>query len=224
MLTRRQIMKNKGARAIAKHLAKRGWNLKFAQRRRDYYAHGLCEHDDTGANGTITVYLLAPDGGPVSLGSILFILAHEYRHFLHQKLGLFKSYYTRSELDGPKAYRSHYLLAGLAAERDCDKYAVVWLKEHAPGLTSGLSRRDYPIWKVGREALPWRLRQEQAARIGLATALHGGATVRTIKQWREKIKDPGHFDDLDLKQLLLFINNKIPKSRRRASGAVLTEP
>lgn len=86
----------------------------------------------------IVVQLCDPFGTPFEIEDIVFILAHEIRHAQHVEQKLFKPYY--------KNKKKCSWQTGLAAERDCDRFATNFCKKH--NLNSYLCQREYPGWKV----------------------------------------------------------------------------
>ena len=82
---------------------------------------------------TITVY------GNEPYTKILHYLAHETRHLIHDRLGLYQSYYDKNNIkhieqwsrrDGPIKWKFYNTGVATRAERDCDRWADNWLKSH----------------------------------------------------------------------------------------------
>lgn len=172
-----------------------GWTVKFKGHRptRALFAYGyVTQMTDT---GHIVVFASDADGGPSSLSTILFVLAHEIRHMQHIRDGLYAEYYETPPTKEKKsvrlvqARRGQLLLVGLAAERDCDQFARNWLKSNKLPVTTGLMRRRYPVWKVSFDCVPTNVRLEGEARRNVLTMRYRPREhtlpLMTIRDWQK---------------------------------------
>ena len=86
--------------------------------------------------------------------SILSVLAHEVRHAQHVNLGLYKDYYNYREYDNkefrilliknPMKIKLPSLRLGLAAEHNCNDFAMKWLSDH--GVDTSLSAETFFLY------------------------------------------------------------------------------
>ena len=95
----------------------------------------------SGAYSARTKRISITMSGNVSYSLILMVLAHEVRHAEHHRDNLFSQYYN--PLFENKDYREKMksgeidtpcISIGLAAENDCNVYAVKWMKDHGAEL------------------------------------------------------------------------------------------
>ena len=102
------------------------------------YEHGMRYFSIHGTASSFKKRLTVSMNGRPAHHLQLFILAHEVRHALHTKNGLYKDYY-RPELETytqPKieSYKLPCRLIAIRAERDCDRWAYNYLKEKGVDL------------------------------------------------------------------------------------------
>lgn len=81
----------------------------------------------------------------MSLGDIIFVLAHLTQHLVHRTDDHYPEYYA-AEITATNV--EDHLRKGLLAEKDCDRYAKYYTREK--GFFSTLAQRTYPLKRVGR--------------------------------------------------------------------------
>lgn len=134
-----RIRRHKAVRPLIRFAAQAGFTVIFHERTLDW-AYGYIDF----AARKIGVYVADMAGVDRPLGDVVFTLAHEIRHLEHTQLGLYAAYYDDSQGHlGGKAF-----ICGIAAERNCDRYARTYLEKYNLIGSKRLIERSYPSWRV----------------------------------------------------------------------------
>ena len=143
LLDVKEVREHPVIRVLLKEARRLRMRVSFAKKRN----WSLGSHDMK--KRKLTVQLCDPIGTPFEIEDVIFILAHEVRHEQHVDEGIYRAYYRMK--------KSCTWQMGLAAERDCDKFATEFCKKN--NTISYLCGRKYPGWKVAlaNPPKPWKM-------------------------------------------------------------------